>query len=174
MILQMNFNLLLLVAVLVLTVNVANGYKRGMVREIISFISLIITCVVVALLANALNSYFDGQIINVVVAVLLLCVVGIVHHLLRILFFSAKLISKLPIVSWADKLLGIAVGALETVLLLWTMYTFVMMMDMGMIGQQILEYTEDNTILKWLFERNYVALLVEQITGSELSGFFLH
>ena len=37
-----------------------DGYKKGMVRSLITFISLIITCVVVVLLGNALNNYFDG------------------------------------------------------------------------------------------------------------------
>lgn len=164
----MNLNLMLLVVLIVMAFSMVDGYKKGMVREIISFVSLIITCVVVVLLGNALTSYFDGNIINLIIMLLLLCLVGIVRHLLGVVFFSAKVISKLPIVSWVDKLLGVAVGIFETVLILWTIYTFIMLMDLGMIGQQILEYTQESQILTWFFQNNYLAYLIEQIS-SEIS-----
>ena len=99
-------NLLFVIVLIVMFFNIVSGYKKGMVREIISLISLIVMCVVVALIGNGLNSYFDGEIANVIIAVLLLCLVGIVHHLLGVVFFSAKVISRLPVVSWIDKLLG--------------------------------------------------------------------
>lgn len=138
-----------------------DGYKKGMVKEIISFVSLIILCVVLALLANGVSSYFDKKYVNVVLAVILLVVIGVVHHLLGVLFFSAKMVVKLPIVNWVDKLLGIVVGMLEIILILWTVYTFVMFMDLGMIGNQIVEYTKESNILLWFYDNNYLAYLLE-------------
>lgn len=161
-------NLLFVIVLIVMFFNIVSGYKKGMVREIISLISLIVMCVVVALIGNGLNSYFDGEIANVIIAVLLLCLVGIVHHLLGVVFFSAKVISKLPIVSWIDKLLGMLFGIVETILILWTIYAFIMMLDMGMIGQQILVYTRENQILTWLYENNYLAVWLERL-NSEIS-----
>lgn len=160
-------NILLIIVGIVLLFNIVDGYKKGMVKSIISFVSLIVLCVVVALIGNGLQSYFDGEIINVVIMVLLLCILGIVHHLLGVVFFSAKMITKLPIVHAADKILGVVVGILETVLILWTIYTFSMMMDMGMIGQQLLEYTENSSILLWFYQHNYLAHWVEEF-GAQL------
>ena len=113
----MNINIVLIIMVIVLAAVVADGYKKGMVKAIISLVSLIITCVVVALLGYGIKSYFDGSIFNVIAMVLLLCLVGIVRHILNVVFFSAKAVSDLPVLSAADKLLGIAVGALETAIL---------------------------------------------------------
>lgn len=161
----MNLNLMIIIVLIVLFCSMVDGYKKGMVKSIISFISLIFTCVVVVLLGNALHSYFDGQIFNVIIMVLLLGLIGIVRHLLGVVFFSAKVISKLPIVHWVDKLLGIVVGILETVLILWTIYTFIMFMDLGILGQQILDFTQENQILTWLYQNNYLAYLVERITS---------
>ena len=161
-------NLLFVIVLIVMFFNIVSGYKKGMVREIISLISLIVMCVVVALIGNGLNSYFDGEIANVIIAVLLLCLVGIVHHLLGVVFFSAKVISRLPVVSWIDKLLGMLFGIVETILILWTIYAFIMMLDMGMIGQQILVYTRENQILTWLYENNYLAVWLERL-NSEVS-----
>ncbi len=159
----MDVNILVIIVAIIMMCSIAEGYKKGMVREIISFVSLIIMCVVVALIGSALNSYFDGEIFNVIVMILLLCLVGIVRHLLGVVFFSAKVISKLPIVSWVDKLLGIVVGALETVLILWTIFIFIMMLNLGAIGQIILDYTQESQILSWLYQHNYLAYLVERV-----------
>jgi len=120
-------------------------------------------CIVVALIGNGLQSYFDGEILNVVIMVLLLCIVGIVNHLLGVLFFPAKLITKLPLVKSLDKILGIVVGILETVLILWTVFTLIMILNMGMIGQQLLEYTQGSPILLWFYENNYLAYWVQKL-----------
>lgn len=156
-------NILLIIAAVLLLLNVVDSYKKGMVKSIISFVSLIVLCIVVALIGNGLQSYFRGEVLNVIIMILLLCVLGIVHHLLGVLFFSAKMISKLPIVHSLDKILGVVVGVLKTVLIVWTIYTFVIMMDMGMIGVQIVEYTQENGILTWFYEHNYLAHWVEKL-----------
>lgn len=153
----MSINLMLIVVALAVVLKMVDGYKKGMVKEIISVISLVVLCIVGALVAGGVNSYFDGKFFNVFVMVLLLSLVGIAHHLLSLVFFSAKLVAKLPVISAADKLLGIVVGACEVILILWTVYTFVMMMDMGPIGQMILDYTVDSKILSWFYQHNLLA-----------------
>lgn len=158
-------NLMLIIVAIFLLCKMVDGYKKGMVKEIISFVSLIILCIVLALIANGVSSYFDGQFAKLIVVLFLLIALGVVHHLLGVLFFSAKLISKLPIVHWLDKVLGIVVGVLETVLILWTIYTFIMLLDLGAIGQQILIYTEESEILLWLYQHNYLAYLLQQISA---------
>lgn len=156
-------NILAIIVLIVLLWKITQGYKRGMVKEIISFVSLIVLCVVAALIVNGMQSYMEKQYVGVVIAILLLCVVGIVHHLLGVVFFSAKLISKLPVIHWTDKLLGMVAGVLETVLILWTVYLFVMKSGLGMLGQQILVYTQENPILSWLYRYNFLAIWVEEI-----------
>lgn len=158
-------NILLIIMAVLLIWKIRDGYKRGMVKEIISFVSLIILCIVLALLANGVSSYFDKKYINVALVIILLIIIAIVHHLLSILFFSAKLVVKLPIVSWVDKLLGVIAGILETILILWTLYTFVMLMDLGVIGNQIVSYTKESSILLWFYENNYLAYLLETLNS---------
>lgn len=158
-------NLLGIIVLIVLIWKIWEGYKRGMVREIISFISLIVLCIVVALIGSGMESYMEKEYLGVAIAVLLLCILGIAHHLLGVVFFSAKVLSRLPVIHWVDKVLGMAAGALETVLILWMVYIFIMKFGMGMIGQQILVYTEDNPILLWLYQFNFLAGWVDEIAG---------
>lgn len=152
---------MLIIVALAVVLKMVDGYKKGMVKEIISVISLIVLCIVGALVASGVNSYFDGKFFNVFVMVLLLSLVGIAHHLLGLVFFSAKLVAKLPVISTVDKLLGIVAGACEVILILWTVYTFVMMMDMGPIGQMILDYTVDSKMLSWFYQHNLLAYGIE-------------
>lgn len=159
----MNLNFLLIIFVVVLLLKLRGGYKRGMVKEVILLVSLLISGIAAALIANGLKSYNQGQVFHVAVMVILLSLLGLVHLLLKPIFLSAKLISKIPIVSWLDKLLGMVVGLAETVLLLWILYFFVMIMEMGSISEQILQYTKDNQLLRWFFDHNYLALLLEKI-----------
>ncbi len=159
----MSINFLLIIVIIAAITKVFDGYKKGMVKEIISLISMAILCAVVALLAGGISSYHDGKIFNVIIAIILLGLIGIAHHLLGVVFFSAKLVSKLPVVSFVNKLLGIVFGVFEVVLMLWTVYTFVMMMDMGAIGQIILSYTEESKILTFIYRHNYLAYGMEQL-----------
>lgn len=150
-------NLLAIIVLILLVVKVLEGYKRGAIKEIISFVSLIVLCAVAALIGKGLESYLHKEFVGVAVTILLLCVLGIAHHLLGLIFFSAKLISKLPVVHWLDKIMGMAVGALEVILLLWTVYTFILYFGLGVIGQQIHAYTQENSVLLWLYQYNFLA-----------------
>ena len=158
---NLNINIMLIIVVIAAVYKIADGYKKGMTKEIISFVSLIVLCIVGALIAGGVNNYFDRKFFNVAIMVFLLALVGIIHHLLGVFFFSLKLVAKLPVIHFADKLLGIVFGFLEVVLILWTIYTMIMMMDMGVIGQVILSYTEDSKILTWFYQHNYLAYGIE-------------
>lgn len=158
-------NFLFLLVLLFGVYKVCDGYRKGMVKEIISFISMIVLCLVILLISNALQSYLHHEILGLIIAVALLAVLGIVHHLLGIVFFSAKLISKLPILHSVDKLLGIVVGLLEAVLILWTVYALVIYFSLGMIGELILTYTAQNKFLTFCYERNMLIPLVNSLMG---------
>ena len=154
---SMNVNILLICVIALAIINVVIGYKKGMVKAIISLLSLLILSVVVLLLAYGIGKYNDGKFFHVALVVILLAVLGVVHHLLSVVFFSAKLVAKLPVVHSLDKLMGIVFGILETALILWTLYTFIMMMNLGMVETLILSWTEENALLKWLYQNNYLA-----------------
>lgn len=154
-------NWLLIVAALILVWRIAEGIHRGMIKEIISFVSLIVLCLAVALLGTALSKYFEKDIAGMLVALILLLVLCIAHRLLSLVFFSAKLIAKLPVIHSLDKVLGAAIGVLETILLVWTVYSLIIAFGMGMVGTQIIHYASENRILSFLYNYNYLQDLVE-------------
>jgi len=161
----MSISILFIIMAVLLLYNIVDGYKKGMVHQFISFVSLIILCVILALIANGLESYINGKFLNVLLVIILLCVLGIVRHILGVVFFSAKAVSKLPVIHGLDKIMGIVFGILQTVLILWTIYTFAMMMDLGVVGSMIKSSVVGNPILEWCYKHNYLAYWIENITS---------
>lgn len=149
-------NFFAIATAVLLLFNICEGYKKGMVRKLISFISLIFLCLIVALAGNAIASYSNGKTLNVLLMIFLLAVLGIVQHFIKVAVFPAKVISKLPIIHSVDKLCGIVIGILETVISLWILYVFVALLDLGIVGEYIAKGTRDVFILEWIYEHNYL------------------
>lgn len=158
-------NILLIIVVAAALYKVVDGYKKGMVKEIISLVSMIVLCMVAGLIALGADGYVKGRIGGVIVAVFLLCLIGILHHVLGVVFFSAKAIVKLPVIHFLDKLLGIVFGVFEVVLILWTVYTFILLGNTGVIAGIISDYTADSPILTWIYQHNWLAYGIEKIIG---------
>lgn len=157
----MEINILVIIVFAFMLFKIWDGYNKGMVKEILSFVSLIFLSLFVILAGNGLSSYNAGKFLNVAVMVILLTLLGIAHHIINVVVIPAKLIVSLPVVKSLDKVLGVAVGFLETIIILWTVYTLAMMMDLGMIGDYILQCTAENDVLTWLYQHNYLAYGIE-------------
>ncbi len=160
---DMGINIMAIIFALAILCKAVDGYKKGIVKEVVSLISMVVLCLTVVLIANGVSSYLEGRFINVAFIVILFTVLGIAHHFLKLVLFPAKLAAKLPIIRSVDKLLGFVFGAAEVVLVLWTLYTFIMMMEMGAVGQVILSYTEESAALSWLYRHNYLAYGIERL-----------
>lgn len=161
-------NILLIVVALAALYKLADGYKKGIIREIISLVSMIILCMVAGLVAYGVKGYMTGRVTGVIIAVVLLCLIGLAHHLLGVVFFSAKALSRLPVIHSVDKLLGALFGVFEVILILWTIYTFILMGNMGnmsMVADIITSYTKESQLLTWISRHNLIATGIERIIG---------
>lgn len=156
-------NIMLIIAVICVLLKIADGYKKGMIKEIVSLVTLIIMGIMIVLISKGLHSYMEKEVVGVIIAVVLMALLGVVHHLLNVVFFSAKMISKLPVIHWVNKAFGAVFGALEVILILQIVYVFIMYFGLGMIGQQILEYTRESIALTKIYQYNVVARLVENL-----------
>lgn len=159
----MNVNIVLIVVAVVALFKVWDGYKKGMVKEIISLVTLLIVGIMIALLGCALHNYMKREIMGLVVVILLLAVLGVVHTLLGFVFFSIKMISKLPVVSFLNRLLGAVFGLLEVVVVLMVLFFFLENFGLGVIGAQIQEYISEIEPLQYIYDHNLVATLMDKI-----------
>lgn len=161
-------NILLIVVAVAALCKLVDGYRKGIVKEIISLVSMIVLCLVAGLIAFGAKGYMTGRISGVIIAVFLLCLIGIVHHLLGVVFFSAKVIARLPVIHFVDKLLGAVFGVFEVMLILWTIYTFILMCNpihTSAVAGIISAYTKESEILTWIYRHNLIAVGIEKIIG---------
>ena len=97
---------------------VVAGFRKGMVGEIISIVSLIAGIISLVIVLNLAGSFFGEREGNVLMPLLALLIIGIIHKVISFILSSLKLIAKLPVISSLDKLLGAVLGAVESVLII--------------------------------------------------------
>lgn len=107
----------LIIIALIFIWRIVAGFRKGMVQEIISLIAMAAAGVCIFLILGAIGNYLNHEIAEMIQIIVALLVVCFVYRLVNTLFVSLELISKLPLIKWADKLLGAAVGCAEAALL---------------------------------------------------------
>ncbi|MBR1478623.1 MAG: CvpA family protein [Lachnospiraceae bacterium] len=162
-------NFLAVIFLVLLVYDVVTGYRRGLVRQLVAVVTVVILVLVLALFSNAIKSYIHGEIVNLLYTLFILTVIAIGRHILDIFFFSAKVFSRLPIISTFDKILGGMFGVVETIILVWGLYVFIMMLDTGTFGTLIRAYASENSVLSYLYQHNYLALGIQGLTSGGLT-----
>lgn len=92
---------------------IVTGFKRGMVKEIISLIAMAVAGVCVLLILSAIGNYMEQEIGKLVQVIAVLFVVCLIYRIVNVLLDSLKLIAKLPIIKGLDKIFGAVVGFAE-------------------------------------------------------------
>ncbi len=161
-------NLPFIIFLILFVIFAFRAVKAGFVKELCEFISAIIASVAIILLAYAIYGVFDKEKIQFAVAVILIVLLGIVYKLLSLCFTSLKLIAKLPVIKVLDKILGVLMAVLEIVVLIWAVYSLIIIIKGGALGKWIIECARQNPIMRFLYERNYMYILISKI-GDKLS-----
>ncbi len=159
-------NYLLIIIAFAFIWRIVAGYKKGMVKELQAFITLIVTSATIGLICKIINAYRSMDKISIVIAVLLLIILGIGFKLLNLVFFSAKAIVKLPVIHSADKLLGIVMGAAEVLIVLWAFYFVVDTFTIGIFGRMMIAYISDSEILMFFYHNNLLEKIFEQLRAA--------
>ena len=94
------------------------GFRKGMIAEVISLISLIVAGVCLAALLMAVGSYLEANIGQALQMLIVLAVVGLVYKLASLIFSSLKLIADLPVIKSLNRILGAVLGAVEATVII--------------------------------------------------------
>ena len=109
----------LAVAAMVVSIiwRMVSGFRKGMVQEILSLIAMAVAGFCAYLLLGAIGSYLNKEIGRLIQIIILLLIVCAVYKLANLIFTSIRLVSKLPVIRSADKLLGAVFGILEGIII---------------------------------------------------------
>ena len=164
----MNINLLLPALLLLAVWRAWRGYKNGFAEEIYRLISLVAALFVLALLLMAVSSFRADDMKNGIISVILLIITGIVLHLFGIVMKSLKAIAKLPIISFLNRLLGLAAGIAEVIVGAWIMYCVIHAFPTGEFGTQIMIWTQESEWLMKLYEANRITEWLQSVSANSL------
>ena len=158
-------NIPFFVMVLFLIIKIIVGTKRGAVKELCSFVSAIIAAIVVLLIGFAIRKYMDHDRVIFIVTLLLLFIMITLYRILTLFFTTLKIITKLPGVSFINKLLSIPVVVAETVIVIWAVYCIVMVFEQGAFAKVVFDCVKNNPIMKFLYEYNYMYAIVAKFSS---------
>lgn len=149
-------NILLIIVILIALWRGYAGLKKGMVDEVRMLFSLVLTMLVIALAILLYTSVKENNTRNIVLFVIAILIAGLAARLISLIFKSLSAIADLPVFRFADRLLGMAFGAMEAVVGLWIVYIVIGSFDTGVFGSQIAAWTMQSEILTKLYSMNQV------------------
>lgn len=82
-----------------------------------------------------------------------------VKLLLKTLIFSLELVSRVPGISFLNRIAGAAFGLLQQLLLLWLLMLVVAVFSMTPWGSQIYEFVHGSMVLNLIYENNPILLI---------------
>lgn len=149
-------NILLIIVILIALWRGYAGLKKGVVDEVRMLFSLLLTMLVIALAILLYTSVKENNTRNIVLFVIAILIAGLAARLISLIFKSLSAIADLPVFRFADRLLGMAFGAMEAVVGLWIVYIVIGSFDTGVFGSQIAAWTMQSEILTKLYRMNQV------------------
>lgn len=138
--------------------------RDGFISELFSFICAVIATVAILFLAIAVRGVFSNKRLEIVVALVLLILLGIVDKLLNLIFDPIRLIAKLPVIKVVDKLAGIAMAAFETIVIVWAVYCVIIVSRAGAFGDWVMDCVRVNPLMELMFENNYIFIWGSKLT----------
>lgn len=156
-------NILLITLAVIMIWRISAGMKKGVVREALALVNVLFVALVIGLVCMITNAYHEGNYIAIAIMFVIIVVLSIVYSILKIVFFPAKVLTKLPVLSSADKLLGLAMGVVETLIGFWGLCYAMMYVEFGTLNTQILMMIEESKLLTTLYQYNLLGVLLETI-----------
>ncbi len=153
-------NIPFFILLIFLIFKVVTCLKKGAVKELCSAISIMVASVLILLIAFAVRKYFDEDMIIFIITVILLILLVIVYKIIDLFLSTLKIISKLPVVSFVNKIIAIPLAICEVVILVWVIYCLTMVLDAGLITNWILECVKSNSVMEYLYRNNLVYTLL--------------
>lgn len=161
-------NVLLIIFGVMLFWRISVGMKKGIVREIFSFITVLFASLFVGMAAMMVSAYHEKEFLSILLILVGVTILSIIYSMIKLVFFPAKVVTKLPVISSVDKIAGIVTGIVETLLVYWGMCYALIYLELGMLKEQILMMVAENTILQTLYEYNVLGLLLENVKSKFL------
>lgn len=164
-------NMVVIVLLVLVPLQIVLGYRSGLVKGTQKFIGWISVGLAFVLIEMMLRFYKNSSKTDALICLILLVILLLAWRIIKTVLLPAKMISKLPVIKVVDKLLGVVLGILELMILLWLLDALLLNYSMGSVGALLNNWMQENEILRWMYENNYL-LLFEKWAESKLINCF--
>ncbi|MBE5872586.1 MAG: CvpA family protein [Lachnospiraceae bacterium] len=148
-------------------VNIYYGVKRGFVKMILPLLANILTMLLIGITKELWHDVFFKWVLQdislvfvriVVIALLYL----IAMSLIKLAMVALRLFSKVPVVSFADHLLGCLAGGVAGFLWLWGFLALTYLMQNAGLGRWALPQIGQSGFLQFLYDHNLITYIINQ------------
>lgn len=112
----------LLIFLLIAIGRVKKGFQNGIIKEIVSIISTIVSCVCIALVFFMVSSIMARTFSTLAICVIALVGIGIGFKLCNLIFRPILGITNVSVIGGLNKLLGAVMGFCEAVIVAFFLY----------------------------------------------------
>ena len=156
-------NILLIALAIIMVLRIKKKKKKGIVREALSLVSVLFVVLIVGIVSMITSAYHESNYIAIAVMLVIIVVLSIVYSIIKIVFFPAKVLTKLPVLSSMDKLCGLILGVVETLLGFWGMCYAIMNIEFGTLNEQVFIMIGESKLLTALYQYNLLGVLLETL-----------
>ncbi|MBQ8947514.1 MAG: CvpA family protein [Lachnospiraceae bacterium] len=114
--------LIMILGVLVIILFMKNGYKKGAMRELRSLLSVLVAVICIFLILLLRTSVKEQTYSTAIVIGGAIVILSFGWKLTRMILDLLSGIRELPLIGFADKLLGAVFGAAECIGVIWIVY----------------------------------------------------
>lgn len=150
-------NIVLIIVLVIIVCMAINGYKKGMIDELISFVALLAGIALLGIVASVIGNYITKQTSKMILGIVLFIAVVILMQVAQLISKGLRLIFHLPIISGVNKVAGLALGAIESIIILWIVFIILQIYTFGNVGVKIMEGVQQSAFLTYLYQNNYIS-----------------
>lgn len=156
-------NILGIIVIALICVCAIRGFKTGLVEGIIRLVSSILGIIVLYVLAKGLGSFIQGNVLNVIMALIILMIIRLFHRIIKLILDSCMLVSKVPVLKLIDKITGIVLGIIQGIVLVWAMFALGGFFHFWIFEEWVMEQIASNRLLRVLYHSNYIIYFISRL-----------
>lgn len=111
-------------------------------------------------LGEVIGDYLADMILQVAAFQITLMLVGVLVHGIA---FSLGIAARLPVLHGINKMVGLALGLVEGVLVVWVLFLAITVFSTTTLGGELLVMISDSSFLSWIYRKNFLFLFLKKI-----------
>lgn len=139
--------------------------RNGLIDEAGALADFVIVSLAVVSGIVVIESVLEKHLIGFLVSGIILLIILIARKLIRFIFCSLGLLTKLPLLSGLNKFMGLLAGIAEATVVIWVAFAVISCLKIPVKGQSLVELIRENLFLNFLYRYNLLYNFIRRMIG---------